>query len=167
MALVFARQGTIDEIGSETADWIGIDLASHSFIIHRDTFHRLQKARDVIEGAFDCEAIDLDHVARAACFSPFHFHRMFRKTFHKTPYEMIAELRLRKAKEMLERDHLSVTEVCFSLGYRSLGSFSTWFRKRTGLSPLEYRRQLQRIWVIPLAPFRRVVPSCFVARFGW
>jgi AraC-like DNA-binding protein len=68
----------------------------------------------------------------------------------KPPHEFITKLRIDRAKRLLAREQLPVTDVCFAVGYESLGSFSTRFRTLVGYSPSVYQREIRRIF-----PFRR------------
>jgi len=127
-------------------------------LLHDDTFRRLCRARDLAGSSFR-EPVRLDLLAREACLSPFHFHRLFTSTFGETPHEFITRLRLDHAKCMLAANNLSVTEICFESGYTSLGSFSSKFQATIGSSPSEYRRNLHRVFGFPaLSVF---VPQCF------
>ena len=86
------------------------------------------------------ERISLAEVARAACLSPYHFHRLFRATFRTTPHEYLTRERLERARHLLANEDLPVTEVSLRAGFEALGSFSTMFRRRFGVSPREFRR---------------------------
>jgi AraC-like DNA-binding protein len=129
------------------------------------TFRRLARAKELIHDCF-AEPLTLEDIATEADFSPWHFLRLFRQTFSRTPHEFLTELRLRKAKELLSLTSRSVTEICFDVGFESLGSFSTLFRKWTGQSPIQYRRTVRELITVPgLMPAARV-PSCMLFRFG-
>ena len=84
--------------------------------------------------------LSLEEMAEIACQSPFHFNRMFRSLIGIPPGEFLAALRLDAAKRLLLTTSLSVTDVCFELGYSSLGTFTTRFKQLVGLSPLQIRR---------------------------
>lgn len=96
----------------------------------------------VIQGmrAQVAEPLSLDEMAEIACLSPFHFSRVFRATTGVPPGEFLAALRLDAAKRLLLTTSLSVTDVCFELGYTSLGTFCQRFKRLTGLSPLRLRQ---------------------------
>jgi AraC-like DNA-binding protein len=130
--------------------------------------HHLVEARDFIYEHLD-EQIDLRLLSKRARLSPFHFLRRFRDTFDETPHACLTRLRLERAKELLVDSELPVTEVCFEVGFTSLGSFSTMFRKHVGHSPLAFRRRLSRLVQvsIELAPpgVTSTVPFCFLQRF--
>src|SRR2546425_11950745 len=85
------------------------------------------------------EPLDVPALARAAFMSPGHFSRSFRAAFGETPYSYLMTRRIERAKALLRRGDLTVTEVCFALGCSSLGSFSSRFTELVGQSPSAYR----------------------------
>jgi AraC-like DNA-binding protein len=104
------------------------------------TFTRLSRARDYL-GACYRDRITLENAAKQACLSPFHFNRMFTQAFGETPHEFVTRIRIDEAKKLLLAENHSVTDICFDIGYESLGSFSMRFRTLTGLSPAAFRRE--------------------------
>jgi AraC-like DNA-binding protein len=85
------------------------------------------------------EKLDLDKMAATASMSRFHFIRSFRRVYGVTPRAHLRDLRIKKAKELLKAG-LSVTQVCFDVGYESLPSFSATFKRGTGHSPKKYQQ---------------------------
>ncbi|MFB7530647.1 helix-turn-helix transcriptional regulator [Streptomyces sp. NPDC056178] len=85
------------------------------------------------------EPLDIPALARASHMSPGHFSRSFRAAFGETPYSYLMTRRIERAKALLRRGDLSVTEVCFAVGCTSLGSFSSRFTELVGESPSAYR----------------------------
>jgi AraC-like DNA-binding protein len=146
----------------DVADWFaGLNEATWLARASRDPDleRRLDQARTYIDGHFD-RAIDLDAMAHSAAFSRFHFHRLFRHRFGVTPHEYLTEKRVARARELLGATEMPITEVCAAVGFESLGSFSTLFRRHVGHAPSRYRRVIvQNVWH-PLAH----VPWCFFAR---
>lgn len=104
-----------------------------------ELWRRLNRGRDFIHAHFD-SALTLSEIAAAACLSPFHFLRGFKAAFRMTPHEYLSTCRVERAKFLLERTGLPVTEICFEVGFESLGSFSSWFTRITGSSPRAWRR---------------------------
>ena len=104
-----------------------------------ELYRRLIRGLNYLEDAHDA-APDLTAVARHACLSPFHFHRLFRTCFRETPQRYLARRRLERAAGMLKHSDVSVTQVCTSLGLSSLPSFVRDFRRHFGIAPGEYRR---------------------------
>ncbi len=89
------------------------------------------------------EPLSLDEMAEIASMSPFHFNRIFRSIVGIPPGEYLAALRLNAAKRLLLTTSLSVTDVCFDLGYTSLGTFTERFKHLVGLSPIQLRHLAQ------------------------
>lgn len=79
-------------------------------------------------------------LAEIANYSPFHFARLFREVIGIPPGEYLAAIRFEKAKELVLRTDLSVTDICFEVGFSSLGTFSSRFKHLVGTSPAELRR---------------------------
>jgi AraC-like DNA-binding protein len=99
---------------------------------------RLRRARDLMDRAY-AEPLDVPALARTALMSPGHFSRSFRAAFGETPYSYLMTRRIERAKALLRRGDLTVTEVCFAVGCTSLGSFSSRFTGLVGESPSSYR----------------------------
>ncbi|MFJ9517899.1 helix-turn-helix transcriptional regulator [Kitasatospora sp. NPDC101801] len=99
---------------------------------------RLRRARDQVDRDY-AEPLDVPALARTALMSPGHFSRSFRTAFGETPYSYLMTRRIERAKALLRRGDLSVTEVCFEVGCTSLGSFSSRFTELVGESPSAYR----------------------------
>lgn len=83
--------------------------------------------------------LDVTALARTALMSPGHFSRSFRAAYGETPYSYLMTRRIERAKALLRRGDLTVTEVCFAVGCTSLGSFSSRFTELVGESPSAYR----------------------------
>lgn len=100
----------------------------------REEIHRrLSLGRDFLHASLG-GPVELADVARAACLSTYHFHRAFTKAFGMTPHEYVTRHRLDRARRLLAAG-LSVTEAALCSGFESLGSFSTLFKRRFGISP--------------------------------
>lgn len=101
---------------------------------------QLRRARDHADRYF-AEPLDLAVLAAVATMSKFHFHRLFTATYGRTPAAYLSERRIERAQDLLRATNLTVTEVCFTVGFSSLGSFSSRFRALVGESPSEYQRR--------------------------
>ena len=124
------------------------------------THERLVRARELIDARYHLP-LDLKQISSEACLSRFHFLRLFRQAFNKTPHQYLTQRRIEKAKELLSSSGLTVTDVCFEVGFESLGSFSSLFHKHVGHPPIAYRaivfeRRLER---------QREVPACFLMMY--
>lgn len=98
----------------------------------------MRRARDLMDRDF-AEPLDLSAMAREAGYSRFHFAREFARVYGETPRAYLTRRRIERAKTLLRSANLSVTEVCFLVGFESLGSFSSRFRELVGESPTAYR----------------------------
>ena len=134
-------------------------------IVDDDLFRRLCRSRDFLAEGFD-QPLRLADAARAAHLSPYHYHRLFARTFGETPHEFLTRLRIDRAKELLAREAMAVTEVCMAVGYESLGSFSSRFRAGVGYSPSEFQRSLRRVFPVPGTAIYRFVPTCYLLQRG-
>jgi len=130
--------------------------------VHPQTYKSLADARDFMRHAYQ-RPIKLPDVSAQANLSPYHFLRVYKQTFQETPHEFLTRLRIEKAKTLLARGSHNVTEACFEVGFSSLGSFSTLFNHRVGLSPSEYRRYVRSEIAVPRTVRPLFVPSCFFA----
>jgi transcriptional regulator GlxA family with amidase domain len=101
---------------------------------------RLRRARDTMDRDYT-QPLDVPALARVALMSPGHFSRSFRAAYGETPYSYLMTRRIERAKMLLRRGDLTVTEVCFEVGCTSLGSFSTRFTELVGVPPSTYRRE--------------------------
>lgn len=98
----------------------------------------LKEARHILEQEF-VSPPSLVELARRAGTNEFKLKRGFRKLFGTTVFGYIRELRMKRARFLLEQGHLNVTEVAFEVGYSSLGHFSASFKQRFGALPSKYR----------------------------
>lgn len=103
-----------------------------------DELRRLRRARDQMDREFD-KPLDVPALARTALMSPAHFSRRFREAYSETPYSYLMTRRIERAKALLRRGDLTVTDVCFLVGWTSLGSFSARFTELVGEAPSSYR----------------------------
>jgi AraC-like DNA-binding protein len=117
----------------------------------------LLRVRDLIDRAY-ASPLDVPALARSAHVSEAHFSRSFRVAFGQTPHRYLLSRRMERAKALLRRAELSVTDVCVAVGFSSLGSFSTQFRRFVGVSPTTYRERSEHEGLSR-------VPGCLVKRF--
>ncbi len=100
----------------------------------------LRRAKDRIDRDY-AEPVGIDSLAAEAGYSLAHFIRAFRAAYGETPGAYRTRRRVERACELLRSVNLSVTEICYLVGFTSLGSFSTRFSELVGLSPSAYRRK--------------------------
>jgi AraC family transcriptional regulator len=103
-----------------------------------ELYKRLLRGKDFLD-SFHAEELALSEVARAACVSPYHFHRLFREVFGETPNQYLQRKRLERARDLLKSTARGVTEISLDVGFESSTSFSTLFRRTFGYSPRAYR----------------------------
>jgi AraC-like DNA-binding protein len=106
--------------------------------IIEDRNRRMLRARDTMDRAY-AQPLDVPALARVAHVSPAHFSRQFRATFGETPHRYLQRRRVERAMELLRETDRPVTEICFDVGFASLGTFSRTFRAVIGESPSRYR----------------------------
>src|SRR5438132_7784247 len=98
------------------------------------------------------EVLTLEDLASVACLSPSHFTRVFRRLLGIPPVEFLSALRFQAARRLLVTTSLSVTDICFEVGYTSMGSFTSRFTQRVGLSPRLLRQRAQAFEPLPAEP---------------
>jgi|SRR5476651_885071 len=112
------------------------------------------------------EAIDLHAISDQAYFSRYHFIRLFSKIYGKTPHQYLTGVRIDQAKLLLQTD-LPVQQVCFAVGFDSVGSFTSLFKRQVGANPAQYRTaQLLRHAEMAKVPLK-FIPNCFAESNGW
>jgi transcriptional regulator GlxA family with amidase domain len=113
---------------------------------------RLLRARDKMDREY-ADALDIEWLAGSVHLSRAHFIRSFRETFGETPHRYLQRRRIERAMALLRDSDRSVTDICFDVGFTSLGTFSRSFREVLGESPREYRRRAR-------GERRPYVPGC-------
>jgi len=103
-----------------------------------DFNRRLLRARDAMDRAYG-EPLDVRAVAAVAHLSEAHFSRSFRATFGETPHRYLQRRRVERSMFLLRETDRSVTDICFDVGFMSLGTFSRTFREIVGETPSDYR----------------------------
>jgi AraC-like DNA-binding protein len=128
-------------------------------------YRRIVLAKLFIDEHF-ADNIDLDAIAGEAAFSKFHFIRLFKMAYGKTPHQYLTLVRIEKAKLLLQSEN-SVTDVCFSVGFDGVSSFTHLFKRFTQLTPSAYQQQQrQRRRQIAEVPLK-FIPGCFAEQKGW
>jgi AraC-like DNA-binding protein len=130
-----------------------------------DVFRRLVDVRDWLRTC-PGDAPAQDVLAKKAGLSRFHFNRRWKEAFGVTPHQDLTQMRIERAKLLLAADVASVTDVCFEVGFASLGSFSTLFAERAGCPPSAWRRRMWQVAGLRDGRAQLVVPYCFAFHFG-
>ena len=113
-----------------------------------ELYRRLYRGRDFLLSCYH-QPLTVATAARVAALSPFHFQRMFKLAFGRTPMQFLQQTRLEAARRLFERTGDDITAICFAVGFESLGSFSWLFRKRYGVSPRAFRQNRRIEEVFP------------------
>jgi AraC-like DNA-binding protein len=118
----------------------------------------LLRAKDLADARYR-DPLDVDDLAAAARLSKAHFSREFRRAFGESPHQYLLTRRLERAASLLRLTDWSVADICFSVGLRSVGSFTTSFSRTYGLSPTAYRA------TFPPATTRAMIPTCILRAY--
>ena len=130
-------------------------------LLTTDIYQRVIAAKIYIDENLH-EPLDLEQISRQAFFSRFHFHRLFTHIYRKTPHQYLTRARLDAAKALLEKEGLSITDVCNCVGFESLGSFSLLFKKGTGHTPQYYRNMAFLKKRLSKQQPTKYIPHCYV-----
>src|SRR5262249_20695873 len=128
-------------------------------LLRHESFRNLCRARELL-AEMEEDRLFIRDIAREARMSPFHFIRQFEALFGFTPHQFRIQVRLDRAKLLLARGGVSVTEVCMEVGFASLGSFSDLFTRRIGMSPSAYQRAARVMVHVPGAFPQELFPGC-------
>lgn len=128
-------------------------------LLRHDAFRRLCQARDLLIEIPE-ERVSIEAIAREIGISPFHFTRQFEALFGATPHQFRIQSRIDRAKVLLAKGSYSVTEVCFEVGFESLGTFSDLFARRVGFRPSEYQRRARVLVPSPGILPATLFPGC-------
>lgn len=128
-------------------------------------YRRIVAAKRYIDEHYT-EKILVQDMANEACFSKYHFLRLFKQAYGQTPHAYLTNLRIKKAKQLLLEED-SITQVCFALGFESLPSFTHLFKRHTGCTPQQYLQQAAEKKQAKVERPRNFVPNCFAHRFNW
>jgi AraC-like DNA-binding protein len=124
---------------------------------HLRDLARLRRVRDRIDREY-AQPLDVEALARGAHVSAGHLSREFKLAYGESPYSYLMTRRIERAMALLRLGDLSVTEVCFTVGCSSLGTFSTRFTELVGMPPSVYRREAARSTA--------GLPSCVAKQVG-
>jgi AraC-like DNA-binding protein len=119
----------------------------------------LLRAKDLADARY-AEALEVDDMATAAGLSRAHFSREFKQAFGVSPHAYLLTRRLERAASLLRYTDHSVAEVCMDVGLRSVGSFTTSFKRMFGKTPTQYRA------AYPPAAAHAVIPMCIVRTYS-
>jgi AraC-like DNA-binding protein len=125
-------------------------------------YRRIVQSKLYIDENF-ADSIDLGQIADEAVFSKFHFTRLFKKIYGKTPHQYLTFVRIEKAKDFL-KSGMAVHNVCYSVGFESISSFTELFKKMVGYTPSGFQIQQLKVQAeldqVPL----KFIPNCFAEK---
>jgi AraC-like DNA-binding protein len=128
-------------------------------------YRRIVQAKLFIDKHYT-KTIDLGNISDEAYFSKFHFIRLFKKIYGKTPHQYLTAVRIEKAMELLKAN-IAVSDVCYAVGFESLSSFSGLFKRVVSVTPSTYLEQQQRIKAQIINSPLTFIPNCFAEKNGW
>ncbi len=127
-------------------------------------YKRIVQAKLFIDSHF-AENIDLDNISDEAYFSKFHFIRLFKKIYGKTPHQYLIFVRIENATKLI-RNGITVSETCHTVGFESLSSFSGLFKRMVGKTPSDYFAEQQYLKKEMLQTPLKFIPNCYVSQHG-
>jgi len=136
-----------------------------------EQYHKLYLYKRIVQAKLFIDKhysknVNLEEIADEANFSKFHFCRLFKDAYGKTPHHYLTQVRMNNAQRLLKLG-MPIAEVSFSVGFDSSTSFSALFKKLFGLSPSEYQvRHLKKQASFTANPLH-AVPNCFTEMYGW
>jgi AraC-like DNA-binding protein len=119
----------------------------------------LLRSKDLADARY-AEPLDVDDLAQAARLSRAHFSREFRRAFGESPHAYLLTRRLERAAALLQTTDRTVAQICFAVGLRSVGSFTSSFTRAYGMPPTAYRAAHAP------ASARALVPACVVRAYS-
>ena len=129
-----------------------------------DLYQRIAAAKVYIDENYH-ERIDLEAISQQAFLSRFHFHRLFRKIYRRTPLQYLTQKRIDKAKDLLA-ENKTITDVCNEVGFESIGSFSSLFKKEIGFAPTFYRNMAWLKKQEAAKQPKKFIPHCFIESYN-
>lgn len=139
-AMIGLLDHVLDEINAEQLRIGAVDAARPA--TRYELFRQIHRAVEFAHGNVAKE-LSLSVMAKSAGMSSYHFHRTFREVIGQTPARYVTAMRLDRARTLLESSGISVTEACVAVGFGSIGSFSSAFRRRFGVSPSQVGKTSQ------------------------
>lgn len=128
-------------------------------------YMRTVRAKLYIDANFASD-IDLSKIADEACFSKFHFVRLFKSIYGRTPHQYLTHVRIERAKEYLAAGE-TVAYACFKVGFDSISSFTGLFKRRVGQTPHQYQLERLEFKEAVAAKPLKYIPGCFAEKKGW
>ncbi len=128
-------------------------------------YRQIVQAKLFIDSNY-ADNIDLNNIADEACFSKFHFTRLFKKVYCKTPHQYLIKVRIEKTMQLLRAER-PVSDTCYAVGFESLSSFSGLFKRIVGITPSVYLKQQQELKALMLNAPLKFIPGCHAQKNSW
>ena len=128
-------------------------------------YRRVVRAKLYIDENF-ANPIDLGNISDEACFSKFHFIRLFKEIYGRTPHQYLIFVRVERAREYLAAGE-TVAKACYSVGFDSISSFTGLFKRRVGVTPAAYQAEKLRVKEEIAERPLVYIPGCFAEKKGW
>jgi len=130
----------------------------------KDIYQRIANAKIFIDENY-YESIGLEEISQQAFLSRFHFHRLFTRIYRSTPHQYLTQKRIEKAKQLLA-ENKAINDVCSEVGFGSIGSFSTLFKKEIGFAPTFYRNVAWLKKQEEKKQPKKFIPHCFIESYA-
>jgi len=130
----------------------------------KDIYQRIATAKIFIDENY-YESIGLEEISQQAFLSRFHFHRLFTRIYRSTPHQYLTQKRIEKAKQLLA-ENKAINDVCSEVGFESIGSFSTLFKKEIGFAPTFYRNVAWLKKQEQKKQPKKFIPHCFIESYA-
>src|SRR5882762_2575062 len=126
-------------------------------------YRRIVQAKLFIDKHFR-EKINIDEIAEEASFSRFHFIRLFRQAYGNTPHQYMMSMRMLEAEKLMANSALKIQDICFGIGFESVGTFTTQFTRLYGKTPKARQKEILEKLRITVEEPLRTVPNCFAEK---
>ncbi|MCG8575395.1 MAG: AraC family transcriptional regulator [Flavobacteriales bacterium] len=128
-------------------------------------YKRIVEAKLFIDRNY-AQKIELENISSEASFSKYHFLRLFKQAYGKSPHQYLTEVRISAAKRLLEKGD-AVGDVCYAVGFDSIPSFTRLFKKQMGISPKQFSLAQQKTAEQKAKQPFQFIPNCFAESNGW
>jgi AraC-like DNA-binding protein len=128
-------------------------------------YRRIVAAKAFIDSQYQ-GVIDVDEIAGQACFSKFHFLRLFKQAYGMTPHQYVTLRRIGMAREMLRSNH-SVIHTCRAVGFESVSSFNRLFKRHFRQAPSEFAASARKVQARMASSPLDHVPLSYVEYLHW
>jgi len=126
-------------------------------------YRRIVQAKLFIDKHFR-EKINIDEIAGEASFSRFHFIRLFRQAYGNTPHQYMMSVRMREAEKLMTDPNVKIQDICFEIGFESVGTFTTQFTKFYGKAPKTHQKDILEKKRLTSEEPLKIIPGCFAKK---